>query len=245
MLCTSTLWSKSVLLAGILFATLGLQEGLAQRDQGQYPQGNNPQGTGQQGDNQSQVQSQPQSGSFVHGLSVGAGLAIYQGDLSANPEHNVVKYIAGNGSLSLRVGADHRLGTFDQYGFGADLVYSRISGETTGNISFKTDGIALDFYADYELPYIQQGLFRVFIGAGPFLLVSPSYGNFPQGNNNFEELGTRVIGSLKYGVTIMDSFRIGSRVASSNLLDGYKGFNDTGVPDFVSFVNVSYRFDVE
>jgi hypothetical protein len=62
---------------------------------------------------------------------------------------------------------------------------------------------------------------------------------------NFQPLGTRVTGSLKVGVTIMDTFRIGTRISSTDLLDGYKGYTSDGVPDFVSFLNIGYRIDLE
>jgi len=238
---TSDLWSKSVLLVGLLFFLSGLQTGFGQRGQ-RYPQ------SGQQSEGRSS-QAQPQmqeSGSLIHGITVGAGLAIYQGDYSVNPNHNIVKYIAGNGKLSLRFGMDHRLGQFEQYGLGFDLVYSRLSGESTGGVGFKANTVALDLIADYELPYVKEGLFRVFVGLGPNFIISPSYDGTPgvKDPENFQPLGTRVSGSLKVGVTILDSFRIGTRIASSDLLDGYKGFTSDGVPDFVSFLNIGYRFDL-
>lgn len=241
MFTVSSLWSKILLFAGLAFAVLGSQGTLGQEFQGQYPQSGEDRGNER---SQSQVQADEP---FIHGVSLGAGLAIYQGDLSRNPNHNIIKYIAGSGSLALRAGADHRLGLYDQYGLGADLVYNRLSGKTTGDLEFKADAIALDFYADYELPYIRQGLFRVFVGGGPNFIISPSYKGFPEEdeNENFEKLGTRVTGSLKVGVTILDGFRIGTRIASTDLLDGYKGFTDDGLPDFVSFVNFSYRFDLK
>jgi hypothetical protein len=178
---------------------------------------------------------------------VAVGLAVYQGDFSRNPEHNPVKYLAGSGKLSARVGVDHRLGRFDQYGLGADLVYNRISGEGADQVGFTQDALALDFFADYELPYIQQGLFRVFVGGGPNLIISPSYEGVPrvQEDENYQRLDTRVMGSLKVGVTIYDRFRIGTRIASSDLLDGYKGFQSDGVPDFISFLNFGYRFNLK
>lgn len=243
MLTDLTLRVKILLLIGASLAIFGVQEAMAQvpEQAGQY--------RGQTDDEsqQEEPQAQQQGGeSFIHGISVGIGLAVYQGDFSRNPEHNIVKYLAGSGKLSLRAGADHRLGRFEQYGLGADLVYNRISGETTGGSGFKTNSLALDFYADYELPYVKQGLFRVFLGGGPNFIISPSYDNFPEEgeNDNFEKLGTRVTGSVKVGVTILDKVRVGTRIASSDLIDGYKGFDPDGVPDIISFLNFSYRFDL-
>jgi hypothetical protein len=236
-------WPRLVL-TGILLSFFGGQEVFAQSPRGQYPQS---QGGGE-GPQRAQAQVQAQENEpFIHGITIGAGLAIYQGDFSRNPNNNIIKYIAGSGRLSFRVGADHRLGQYDQYGLGADLVYNRLSGESSGGTGFSANSVALDFYADYELPYIREGLFRVFVGGGPNFIISPSYDGFPDENDedNFEKLGTRVSASAKVGVTIMDSFRIGTRIASSDLLDGYEGFTSDGVPDFVSFLNVSYRFNLK
>lgn len=188
----------------------------------------------------------PSGEPIIDGVSVGAGLAIYQGDFSRNPNHNIVKYLAGNGKLAVRVGADHRLGRYDQYGLGADVVYNRLSGETTGDQSFQADIVMLDVYADYELPYIAPQLFRLFIGGGPNYIISPSYKGFPpeSSENNYSQLGSRVEGSVKLGVTILDQFRIGTRIFSSDLIDGYKGLDPDGIPDVVSFINLSYRFEI-
>jgi len=241
-----------LLLAGLIFAVFGVDGVLGQApQQGQPPQ----QAPGYQGygaseeDQQSQQPQQPQeSEPFIHGISLGVGLAVYQGDFSRNPEHSFVKYVAGSGKLSLRAGLDHRLGQFDQYGLGADVVYNRLGGETTGEIGFEANSVAVDFYGDYELPYIRQGLFRVFVGVGPNIMISPTYENFEnlEKEDSFDKLGTRVTGSLKVGVTILDKIRIGTRIASTDLLDGYEGFDSDGsVPDFISFLNFSYRFNLK
>lgn len=183
---------------------------------------------------------------LLDGINVGAGLAIYQGDFSRNPNHHIVKYVAGNGFLAVRVGADRRLGRFDQYGVGADLLYNRLSGRTTGGIAFKADYVYFDVYADYELPYIAPELFRLFIGGGPNYIISPSYSGFPENTSSdrFVKLGPRVTGSVKVGITVLDHFRIGTRIFSSDLIDGYKGEESGSFPDVVSFLNLSYRFEM-
>ncbi len=244
MLITLPPRGKSLVLVGFLFALLGGHQEVV----GQVaPGGRNPQSEQDQASSEQQSQTAAQqSEPFIHGVSIGIGLAVYQGDFSRNPNHNLIKYLAGSGALSARVGVDHRLGRFDQYGVGADLVYNRLSGETTGGSGFKANSLALDFYGDYELPYIAPGLFRVFLGGGPNFIISPSYQNFPDDaeERNYDPLGTRVSASFKVGVTIYDQFRVGTRIAASDLLDGYKGFDPNGVPDFVSFLNFSYRFDL-
>ncbi len=246
MLTNFALRAKLLILTGAFFAVFGIEGVWAQAPQqgrtGQAPRGQ------QEGQEQRQAQVQQESEPFIHGISVGAGLAVYQGDFSRNPEHNLVKYVAGSGRLSLRFGLDHRMGRFDQYGVGADLVYNRLAGETTGGAGFSANSVALDFYGDYELPYIKQGLFRVFLGVGPNLIISPSYEEFSGlagPDDSVQELGTRVTGSVKVGVTIFDQFRIGTRIASSDLIDGYKGFDPNGVPDIISFLNFGYRFNMK
>ena len=239
-----------LLLAGLFFALFGAGGVLAQApQQGQPPQ----EAPGFRGyEDSEEEEQQPQqvqeSEPFIHGINLGVGLAVYQGDFSRNPEHSLVKYVAGSGKLSVRAGIDHRLGQFDQYGVGADVVYNRLGGETTKGIGFQTDAVALDFYADYELPYIRQGLFRVFVGGGPNLIVSPTYENFDriERPENFDRLGTRVTGSLKIGVTILDKIRVGTRISTTDLLDGYEGFDaDETTTDFISFLNIGYRFNLK
>jgi hypothetical protein len=267
MLINNALRAKVLMLAAVLFAAFGIvgsevqaqrrspeqgQRGAPQQGRAAPQQGQQGRYGGQAGQQQRMPQAARQeSEPFIHGISVGAGLAVYQGDFTRNPEHNPIKYLAGSGKLSVRVGADHRLGRFDQYGLGVDLVYNRISGESSGGAGFSANTVALDFYGDYELPYIKQGLLRVFLGVGPNFIISPSYDGFPDSNTggrfaeNTEKLGTRVTGSLKVGVTILDKFRIGTRISSSDLVDGYKGFNSNGIPDFISFLNFSYRFSLK
>jgi len=266
MLNINALRAKVLILTAAFFAAFGIvgSEVQAQRrspEQGQRgapqqgraaPQQGQGQYDGQTGQQQRMPQAARQeSEPFIHGITVGAGLAVYQGDFTRNPEHNPIKYLAGSGKLAVQVGADHRLGRFDQYGLGVDLVYNRLSGQSSGGTGFSANTVALDFYGDYELPYIKQGLFRVFLGGGPNLIISPSYDGFPDSNSgsrfaeNTEKLGTRVTGSLKVGVTIIDKFRIGTRISSSDLLDGYKGFNPDGIPDFVSFLSFTYRFSLK
>lgn len=234
-----------LLLSGVFFASFGVGGAVAQAPQQGAPPQQGQYGS-PQGQQQTQQEAQTQeSEPFIHGVSIGAGIAVYQGDFSRNPEHNIVKYVAGSGKLSLRAGIDHRMGQFDQFGVGADVVYSRLGGETTGGAGFSANSVAIDFYGDYELPYIRQGLLRVFVGAGPNIMISPSYEGFSGlSDENAKKLGTRVTGSLKVGVTILDKIRLGTRIASSDLIDGYKGYNPGG-PDFISFVNFSYRFNLK
>lgn len=198
--------------------------------------------------NQQEESREAESPSLIHGLVAGAGLAVYQGDFSRNPNHNIFKYL-GTAKPTIQFGVDHRLGQFDQYGVGADLIYTHVSGATSGRIEFANNMLSLDMYGDYELPYIKLGLFRVFVGGGPLLLINPTYQNFPddadQDSRWRPDLGTRVVGSATIGVTIFGSLRVGTRITSTDLLDGYLGFHRGGITDMVSFVKVVHRFDIK
>jgi hypothetical protein len=104
--------------------------------------------------------------------------------------------------------------------------------------------VSLDAYGDYELPYIQQGLFRVFVGGGASFLISPSYQGFKSGDAWRPNLGTRVVGSFSVGVTIIDKIQVGARFPTTDYLDGYRGFYEDPYPDVVSFVRFTHRFEL-
>ncbi|MFO8231497.1 MAG: hypothetical protein R6U20_02410 [Longimonas sp.] len=184
---------------------------------------------------------------FVHGLTIGAGINTYQGDLSRNPNNNILKYVsAANPAVFVR--ADRRFGTFQQFGLNAELQYNRISGSTTSGgdspLEFSNNLLALDFTADYDVPYVRQGLFRVFLGGGPLFMISPSYSsNFPEESEKFDPLGSRVTASFVAGVSFFDTFRIGVRVPTSDFLDGHTGIDGVKRPDYVGFVGVTHRFN--
>lgn len=232
-----------VVLGGVLLVFC-VQESTAQTPWQQ----NTPSESAEEEQNQSQSRPSQQSELLVHGLIVGGGLTVYQGDFSRNPNHNILKYL-GTAKPSLRVGVDHRLGYYDQYGLGVDLAYSRVEGMTSGRIGFKNNMVSLDVYGDYELPYVKVGLFRVFVGGGGVLLLNPEYNNFPNnadGNSKWRpDLKTRVVGSVKVGVTILDKIRVGTRIASTDFLDGYVGYNKGGLTDIVSFISFNYRFGLK
>mgnify|MGYP006273433573 FL=1 len=185
---------------------------------------------------------------FVHGLTIGIGMSTYQGDLSRNPGNNILKYFS-TATPSVLVRADRRFGQFEQFGLNAELQYHRIAGKTTSGgsqpLEVTNNLIGLDFTADYDLPYIRQSLFRVYLGGGPLFVVSPSYSsNFPE-NEKFDPLGSRVVGSVVAGVTMFDTFRIGLRVSTSDFLDGHVGIDGTKGVDYMGFFGVTHRFDFQ
>jgi hypothetical protein len=194
-------------------------------------------------------QAEDESTPFVHGLTIGIGTSTYQGDLSRNPDNNVLKYFS-SATPSVLVRADRRFGQFQQFGLNTELQYHRISGKTTSGgsqpLEVSNNLVGLDFTADYDLPYIRQGLFRVFLGGGPLFVISPSYSsNFPEPeqDDRFDPLGSRVVGSVVAGVTMFDTFRIGVRVSTSDFLDGHVGVDGTKGVDYMGFFGVTHRFD--
>ena len=200
------------------------------------------QGLGEEGGGQ---QEDTSGGPFIHGIKVGLGLNTYQGDLSRNPNNNIVKYISAS-NPTIGVTLDRRFGEFDQFGVNVGLQYNRIDGRTTGQnapLEFTNNLLALDITADYDVPYISQGLFRVFLGGGPLFVIAPTYTNFPEEDSRFEELGSRVTGSFIGGVSMFDTFRIGARVPTTGMLDGHTGIDGVKRPDIMGFVQITYRFD--
>ena len=259
MLFLSTDITKPLMLAKVgtlslvlLLGVVMIQDAKAQVPrQGQQPPPSQrfppPRGQQPQQEDQQPQQVQPEeSDPLIHGITVHVGINNYQGDLSNNPNNNVLKFI-GLGDISSTIGIDHRFGEFDQYGLNVDLTYDHyyarhVFGERL--LEHSNSLISLDFVADYELPYIEQGLFRVFAGGGPAFVVAPWYGRFPGGNELFDtSLTTRPIGTAVVGVSIFEVVRIGTRITSTDFLDGYAGFEGEGFPDVLGFVTVGYRFD--
>jgi len=185
---------------------------------------------------------------FISGIYVGLGINTYQGDLDSNPNDNIIKHL-GNASIDVALGVDKRFGEFEQLGIGATLSYDRISGRNIRNLEFSNNLLTLEFTGEYELPYISQGLFRVFLGGGPMFIISPSYSGFPDEDpsipdTEFDELGSRVVGSFTGGVLIADKVRLGARVTTTDFLDGHTGLNGGGPVDLLGFLTLGYRFNL-
>ena len=209
---------------------------------------NNPRGNrGRPAFGQERQQQQPQQQEidqpFISGVYVGIGLNTYQGDLDSNPNDNIIKHL-GAAQLDVAVGADKRFGQFEQFGLEALLSYDRISGQNIRNLQFSNNLLTLEFTGSYELPYIKQGLLRVFVGGGPMFVISPSYEGFPQADNRFDELGTRVVGAFTGGVLVADKVRISARVSTTDFLDGHTGIDKAGPVDLLGVITLGYRFNL-
>jgi hypothetical protein len=217
----------------------------------------------QQGGQQAEQQQDPYAEDprpFIDGVYFGAGINIFQGDFSANPNNNLLKHL-GSAELNVLAGADKRFGAFEQYSLGAELEYNflsgqLISGQQRPNQSFSTHTLSLDFVGNYDIPFVSQNLFRVFVGVGPMFVISPSYDNFPSperqqqlANEGIEgewqgDLGTRVTGAVKFGLIIQDRIRIGIRAPFTDYVDGHSGINAGGSVDLVTTINLGYRINL-
>lgn len=183
---------------------------------------------------------------LVDGVTVGGGLAFYQGDLDTNPGNNYLKFI-GSSRASLFARADRRYG---RYTVGLELNYNRLAGERKfagrPTFSFTNNAVGLDAVGSIDLGVARPGLLRIFAGAGPMLLVSPEFEGFQEGdfssNEEFRDDGTNVQASFILGLNVQDAVRLGAKVFSNNFVDGFEGLNSSA--DFLLFVNISYRFDL-
>ncbi len=174
---------------------------------------------------------------------VGGGLSMYIGDLDANPDSDFLQFI-GASNLHLLVGAMRSVG--ERRRLGLELSYDRVSGQNVGEtvIAFTNNVLSLDLIGSYDFSVIEPGFFGVFAGVGPVLFLNPQYRNFPEDNDKFKELGTRLMLGLKAGIVIRHRIRIGFRFMPTDYLDGYEGVVRSEFPfDFVTFINLGYRFN--
>ena len=149
---------------------------------------------------------------FLHGIYLGAGVNLFQGDFSSNPNNNILKHL-GSAELNVLAGADKRFGAFEQYSLGAELEYNFLSGQQVIGQSFSTHTLSLDVMGNYDIPFVSQNLLRIFAGVGPMFIIAPSYDGFPteqeqedlrsresdEVHNGRMTLGTRVTGAAKVG----------------------------------------------
>ena len=183
---------------------------------------------------------------FIDGVTVGGGLAFYQGDLDANPGNNYLKFL-GSSRLSLFAGVDRR---YAGYALGLELGYDRLAGERQfgaggSEYGFSNNLISLNAVGSLDLGHwgiLSPGLLRPFLGAGPTLMAGPQYEGFSDDPPGFEGRGTRVRPNLTLGVNVQDAVRLGVRALPTDYVDGFTG---RYFPyDQVVFINVSYRFDL-
>lgn len=181
--------------------------------------------------------AQPAEGSFFDGLTLGAGLSIFQGDVDSNPGNNPIIFL-GNGGLHLLAELEKEVAGG---AIGLSLTHDRFSGERS-EVKFSSKAFGLAVTGSYPLPFIEPGFVRVFAGAGPLVLL-PRFDRFQplEGlEEKFEEKGPHVVAALPVGIIVQDRVRLGTRILLSDYVDGYEGFNALDF-DLLTFINLGYR----
>lgn len=186
--------------------------------------------------------------SYLDGVVVGVGINTFHGDVDSSPADAEFFRALTTAGLDLRLGVDRRFGPDNRLGVAAHLVYDRIYGEGPPGPRFANNLVSLELVGEYEIPGIRDDLFRLFAGGGPTLLVNPSYSGLDlvgRGNPTIvRERGTRVVGSIVLGVTIADRVRLGTRIATTDYLDGLRTSGRNQPVDLLGFINIGYRFDL-
>lgn len=192
------------------------------------------------------AQSATDDSSLIDGVMVGVGINTFHGDVDSDDGPNTFPRSLTTAGLNVRLGVDRRFGPGDRLGTSAHLVYDRIYGEGSQGWFFTNNLLSLELTGEYGPSWGQDDLFRFFAGGGPTLLIRPSYANLPEGssNNTAKERGTRVVGTLVFGVQIADRVRLGLRMATTDYLDGLRTADRNYPVDLIGFVNVGYRFDL-
>ncbi len=183
------------------------------------------------------LQAQP----LVDGLSVGAGLSSYHGDLDWNPDNGPAEFLA-SGNVGLFVAADRSFGPVIAESV---LRYDRVAIDYP-LVEMTLNTVSLDFTAGYGFDFVRPLFFRVFAGVSP-MLVMPSYDRVDQEALDrsiltFRESGTHVALSFPVGIVIQDVLRLGVRFMPGDDFDGATG--PSGSSDMLSFVSIGYRFDL-
>ncbi len=178
---------------------------------------------------------------LVDGVSVGAGVSSYHGDLDWNPDNGPAEFLAA-GNLGLFVAADRSFGPFIAE---TAFRYDRLAIDYP-QVEMTLNTVSLDFNAGIGFNIVRPLFFRVFAGISPMLVV-PSYERVDQEALDrsiltFQEQGTRLAWSFPVGLVIQDVLRLGVRFVPGDDFDGATG--RSGASDLISFVSVGYRFDL-
>lgn len=177
------------------------------------------------------VQKQP----VIDAAIVGIGLNFYQGDLDQNPNNNLIKFL-GLANVNVLGKAERRFG---RIGVGLMLTYDRFTG-VSRTVDFGNNALAASATASYDLSFLRPDLLRVFIGGGAMLLV-PEYYRFAEDlEQELEDEGMRLVGTIMGGLIIQDRVHLALRWTTSDHLDGVTGSGAGN--DFLSFINLGYRF---
>ena len=183
------------------------------------------------------LQAQP----LVDGVSIGAGLSSYHGDLDWNPDNGPAEFLAA-GNIGIFAAADRSFGPVIAESV---LRYDRINIDYP-LVDMTLNTVSLDLNAGIGFNVVRPLFFRVFAGVSP-MLVMPSYDRVDQAALDqsiltFEQTGTHVALSFPVGIVIQDVLRLGVRFMPGDGFDGARG--TSGSSDLLSFVSIGYRFDL-
>lgn len=181
-------------------------------------------------------QTQGEGRPLVDGLTVGAGVSMYFGDLDGNPENDAVKHLA-DGQLGLMLTADRRFGWFTG---GVELHYDRIHVERY-KLEVSNNLISLDLVGGSHFDIIQPGLFAIMAGAG-FTYLMTDYPKLPENLEGFrfEDRGSQLLLTIPVSLKIQDRFQLGVRLTFTDYLDGVEGA--TAGTDYIWFIKLGHRF---
>ena len=174
----------------------------------------------------------------VDGLTVGAGISAYLGDLDGNPEKNPIHYFAA-GRVSLFAAADRRFG---EAAAGLEFHLDQFD---VNRPRFVMDGriFSLDLVGGYHFDILRNDFLRLAAGLGASLVV-PSYERFPEEDQTtIRTPGTRPLLTFPLSLSFQNRVRFGARLTATDFLDGFKGTG--GDRDLIFYLKVGYRFDLD
>lgn len=178
---------------------------------------------------------------LVDGVSIGAGLSSYHGDLDWNPDNGPAEFLAA-GNVGLFVAADRSFGSVIAE---TALRYDRLDIDYP-LVEMTLNTVSLDLTAGVGFNFVRPLFFRLFAGVSP-MVIMPNYVRVDRealDNSvlDFEETGTHFGLSFPVGIVIQDVLRVGVRIMPGDGFDGASG--PSGSPDLLSFVSIGYRFDL-
>lgn len=178
---------------------------------------------------------------LVDGVSLGAGLSSYHGDLDWNPDNGPAEFLAA-GNVGLFVAADRSFGPVIAESV---LRYDRVNIDYP-LVEMTLNTVSFDLTAGVGFNVVRPLFFRIFAGVSP-MLVMPRYDRVDRealesSILDFEETGTHVALSFPVGIVIQDVLRLGVRFMPGDNFDGATG--PSGSSDLLSFVSIGYRFDL-
>lgn len=173
-----------------------------------------------------------QSRRVIDGITVGAGIGMYAGDLDGNPTSSVPAFV-GSGHLSLFVGVDRHLG--GAIGMGLEAHYNRVRGTNEF-----VDGAHNMLSVELLARLIPSRYLGVYMGLAPGIIVSQYARLSPAAVLDGEATeDARFALTIPIGIMIQENIRVGIRFSASDLLDGKASGSNN---DVLGVISIGYRF---